>query len=117
MFNQDNSDDVTDLWDTRLERSCSGTFYQPEKVVPRLESWFAISQGSQTVLSGIIYNHPKLKDGRRISTSTVQDYQTDESGKLYLVTRNSRYELGKQLVAEGMEPSFGKETMHVNQKD
>lgn len=121
MFNRGNTDDVTDLWgspeeNTPLESSCFSTFRQPEKSVPKLESWFAVSQGSKTVLSGIIYNHPKIKDGRRISTSTVKDYQVGENGQLFLVTQNSRYELGQQLPLECMEPCFGKETIHTVRK-
>jgi hypothetical protein len=121
MFDRNNTDDVTDLWGSRLENSplessCLSTFHQPEKSVPKLEAWFAVSQGSRTVLSGIIYNHPKIKDGRRISTSTIKDYQVDENGRIYLATQNSKYELGQQLATEGLEPCFGKETIHTSKK-
>lgn len=121
MFNSNNTDDVTDLWgspkeNAPLEGSCFSTFHQPEKSVPRLESWFAISQGSKTVLSGIIYNHSKIKNGRRISTSTIKDYQVAENGQLYLMTQNSRYELGQQLAIEYIELCFGKETVHTSKK-
>jgi hypothetical protein len=121
MFDSSNTSDVgnlrgSSLDNSPLESSCLSTFHQPEKSVPRLESWFAISQGSRTVLSGIIYNHFKIKDGRRVSTSTVKDYQVAENGKLYLVTQNSRYELGQQLAVEHLEPCFGKETVHITKK-
>lgn len=118
MFDSKNTDDVTDLWgspleNSPLERPCLSTFHQPERSVPKLEAWFAVSQGSRTVLSGIIYNHSKIKDGRRISTSTVREYQVHENGKLYLVTQNSKYELGQQLAVQNMDPCFGKETIHT----
>ncbi len=119
MFDSNNNDDVTDLWGSRLENSplessCLSTFHQPEKSVPKLEAWFAVSQGQRTVLSGIIYNHFKIKDGRRISTSTLKDYQVDENGKIYLVTQNSKYELGQQLATESLEPCFEKESIHTS---
>lgn len=121
MFDSNNTDDVTDLWDSSvddspLESSCFSTFHQPAKSVPRLEAWFAVSQGQRTVLSGIIYNHSKIKDGRRISTSTIKDYEVDDNGQLYLLTQNSRYELGQELAVERIEPCFGKETIHLSKK-
>jgi hypothetical protein len=100
-------DDVTDLWDSR-----QGVSREAKQSVLRLEDWFAVSRGNRTVLSGLIYGHHKIEDGRRISTSTVKDFQTDENGGLYLVTQNSRYSLGKELEVNNIESCFGKETIH-----
>lgn len=104
-----NDDDNTDLWDANLQIS-----HQVKQSIPKLDDWFAVSKADRTILSGIIYGHHKIEDGRRISTSTVKDFQADDNGKLYLVTQNSRYELGKQLILEDMESCFGKETQHAN---
>lgn len=104
-----NNDDVTDLWDSNLKSYC-----KPEQNIPVLDEWFAVSHSSRTVISGIIYGHHKIEDGRRISTSTVKDFQVSDHGSLYLVTQNSKYKLKKQLAVEKIEPCFGKETSYIN---
>lgn len=103
-------DDITSLWDSRFQLT-----HAPEEEIPRLEDWFAISQGERLIISGIVFGHPKIEDKRRISTSAVQSFKTTDDGITYVATKNSQYRLGRQLSMNESETQFGKRTSHMTQ--
>ncbi|HEY9827565.1 MAG TPA: hypothetical protein V6D19_19175 [Stenomitos sp.] len=101
-------DDITTLWDAKFHLSPT-----TEEEIPRLEDWFAISQGERFIISGIVFGHPGIQDKHRISTSAVQHFQTTDDGITYVITKNSKYRLSRQLSVNDSEPQFGKSTSHV----
>ncbi|HEY9827291.1 MAG TPA: hypothetical protein V6D19_17775 [Stenomitos sp.] len=108
MANDFYDDDITSLWDSRFELT-----HIPEEEIPRLEDWFAISQGERLIISGIVFGHARIEDKRRISTSAVQNFKTTDDGITYVATKNSKYKLGRQLSINESETQFGKSTSHM----
>ncbi|HEY9828195.1 MAG TPA: hypothetical protein V6D19_22380 [Stenomitos sp.] len=101
-------DDITTLWDAKFHLAPT-----PEEEIPRLEDWFAISQGERFIISGIVFGHPGIEDERRVSTSAVQHFQTTNDGITYAVTKNSKYRLGRQLSVNDSDAQCVKSPSHV----
>ncbi len=69
-------------------------------VTPTLERWLEIQIAERVVICGVINNHVKYPDGMRILTSSVQGFTSDDEGRSYVLTQNSRYQLGTKLEGE-----------------
>ena len=70
---------------------------------PKLEMWLELQISERVVICGVIYNHIKYPDGMRLLTSSVKDYKSDAEGRSYVLTHNSRYELGTKIEGEEAE--------------
>lgn len=82
----------------------TGFFDQPlqpiEQVlhsVPKLDNWTELRVTDRVVISGVISHHPKHRNGMRILTSLVESYGYDPEGRIFALTKNSRYELGRRI--------------------
>ena len=58
-----------------------------------IESWLCVDVGSKVVIHGQIHNHPKYPNGKGLTTSPIQGFLS-QTGRVYITTRNSIYELG-----------------------
>lgn len=58
-----------------------------------IEAWTCIDVGDNVVIRGQIHNYPQYPSGTPLRTSPIQGYFSN-SGRMYVNTRNSMYELG-----------------------
>lgn len=66
----------------------------PESLnLPIIESWVPVDVHNQVVIRGQIHNHPKYPTGKQLKSSPIQGYLT-KSGRVFVTTKNSIYELG-----------------------
>lgn len=65
--------------------------------VPKLDAWVELELSGRMVISGVISRHPKFPNGRRILTSTIEGYSSDDACRVYANTTNTKYELGERL--------------------
>lgn len=61
------------------------------KSVVRMEEWELVVIGEEVRLSGKVYEHPKIKDGALVLTSSVIYHHKEAE---LVETKNSFYELG-----------------------
>lgn len=61
--------------------------------LPIIESWVPLDVRNQVVIRGQIHNHPKYPAGKQLKSSPIQGYLT-KSGRVFVTTKNSIYELG-----------------------
>ncbi|WP_299404017.1 hypothetical protein [Acaryochloris sp. IP29b_bin.148] len=64
--------------------------------VPIIESWIGLPKKEKVIIKGHIHNHKEYLQGVKISTSGVTGYFS-KSGRVYVTTKNSIYELGQPL--------------------
>jgi|GEM_PF-3021734 len=58
-----------------------------------IKSWICIDVDSKAVIRGRIHNHPQYLPGKPLKTSPIEGY-CSYSGRIYVSTNNSMYELG-----------------------
>lgn len=61
--------------------------------LPIIDSWICIDTGRHLFIHGMLLNHPQHFSGKRIRTSSIQDY-ISKANRVYVTTQNSIYQLG-----------------------
>lgn len=74
-------------------RSTLTTTNTPSLCPAIIKSWICIDIDSKAVIRGQIHNHPEYSSEKSSKTSPIEGY-CSYSGRIYVSTNNSMYELG-----------------------